>query len=61
MMLIVIILKGMLASADTIEMVAQALEDHRVKQLVVDPVRSPFERGASKTNSFSALMCHSHF
>lgn len=29
---------GMLASADTIEAVAQALQDHKLQTLVIDPV-----------------------
>ena len=31
----------MLASADTIEMVAKVVAKHHIQNLVVDPVRSP--------------------
>jgi hydroxymethylpyrimidine/phosphomethylpyrimidine kinase len=32
----------MLASAETVEVVAEAIERHHVKTLVVDPVRATF-------------------
>lgn len=34
-------IKGMLASAEAIETVAQAVQDHKIETLVVDPVSLP--------------------